>query len=88
MKLRVVGGVYKPQKQKRKLFVDKGAGKARREKKKEKTAQKTAIRVVRGSETPSADLKPACHCLMQPCMMSTCDPASGGFAYLLGGAGR
>ena len=46
VKLRKEGKDYKPQKHKRKLFVEKGAGKARREKKKEKTAQKTAIRVV------------------------------------------
>lgn len=46
LKLKSEGKEYKPQKYKRKLYVDKGAGKVRREKKKEKTALKTAIRVV------------------------------------------
>ncbi|GAX80715.1 hypothetical protein CEUSTIGMA_g8150.t1 [Chlamydomonas eustigma] len=40
------GKSYKPQKYKRKLFVAEGAGKTRRERKKEKNAQKSAIRVV------------------------------------------
>ena len=46
LKLRDVGKDYKPQKYKRKMFVTEGAGKVRREKKKAKTAEKTAIRVV------------------------------------------
>lgn len=43
--LRTQGKEYKAQKYKRKLFVDKGAGKAQREKKRVKTEEKRAVRV-------------------------------------------
>jgi hypothetical protein len=45
LKLKKEGKTYKPQKHKRKLFVSEGAGKTRREKKREKNSQKSAIKV-------------------------------------------
>lgn len=92
IKLRTEGKEYKPQKYKRKLYIESGAGKARRERKKEKNEHKSRVWVsalAEGSRkqwlASVAGMTAIIRCLLDvhKCLSVGLRPGTGGKACLL-----
>lgn len=92
IKLRTEGKEYKPQKYKRKLYIESGAGKARRERKKEKNEHKSRVWVsalAEGSRkqwlASVAGMTAIIRCLpnVRKCLSVGLRPGTGGKACLL-----